>query len=103
MLGETVAESHGSARAASVKECPRDARRVDFGDHRQDRGDADAAGDEQVPPGRPQREMVARSAYTYRRAFEELVVDERRAAAPGGLALDGDPPPAAIRRVPAQR
>ena len=53
------AEGHGGGGAPAVVQRPRRARRRRRGQHGQDRGDPDAARDEEVAGRRPQREVVA--------------------------------------------
>ena len=91
-------------RAPAVQQPPVGAGRLGGGDHRQDRGDADAAGDEQVAG----RAAAAGSGCAGPRTW---TVAPRRAARarsaepprPVGLAQDGDPPGRPVGRVAAQR
>ena len=62
VAGELVEEGHRAALAAAVEQLPVRAEQVGLVDHRQQRGDADAAGDEQVARRRHEREVVARAA-----------------------------------------
>ena len=91
-------------RAAAVQQPPSGARRLGGGDHRQDRRDADAAGDEQVARRRARAGMVARAAHRAPASpSSELLVDVRRAAAarPAHAARRSARP--AVGRVAAQR
>ena len=79
-------------------------RRLQMPRHRQDRGDADAAGDERVAGrARGQREVVSRRGHPQRITHLDAVDQRDRAAAPGILALDGDVVVVALCRVVAQR
>jgi hypothetical protein len=57
--GQFAAEGHGGAAAAAVHQAEGDAVAVGPAGHGEDRGDADAAGDEDVRRGRLQDEVVA--------------------------------------------
>ena len=61
VAGELVEERHRGPPAAAVEQPPVGAEQVGLVDHRQHRGDPDAAGDEQVRSDGHQREVVARS------------------------------------------
>src|SRR5690606_11328082 len=101
-LVQGAGEGHRGAAAAPVHEPPARAGRLGGGDHREDGGDADAAGDEQVVAGGDEREVVARAAGEDHRARVDLVVDPGRAAAAVRLVQDGDAPRGAVGRVAAE-
>ena len=88
--------------AAAVVQLPLGARRVGLLDHRQDRRDADAPGDEEVARARHQREVVARAADAQLVAFAKAV-DGRRAAAAVGALEHRDLVVTAVGRAAAQR
>ncbi len=85
-----LAERHRGTAAASVQQLPFGADQFSLVDHGQQRGDADAARDEQVPVGRNQREVVAGPADADQVTRREPLVHVRRAATPGRLAQDRD-------------
>ena len=101
--GELVEEGHRGALAAAVDELATrapaaSAERIIA----QDRGDADAAGDEQVARGVDEREVVAGPADPDGVAGLELVVDVERPAAAVRVAQDAQPPGVLVGGVAAQ-
>ncbi|GAA2884925.1 hypothetical protein [Nonomuraea rubra] len=77
---ELAGERHRGPRPAAVEQPPVGAEQLGLVDHGEQRGDADAAGDEQVPLGGRQGEVVAGAADRHRGAYGQLVVDVGRAA-----------------------
>ncbi len=100
---EVVQEGHRVEGAAPVQEGPVGARRRGRAEHRQDRGDADAARDERVRRGREQLEAVARRPQFQLRTLDEPGVRLAGAAAAVLDQPDRDPVAALVRRVAAQR
>ena len=92
VAGQLVEEGHRRPLPAAVDEPPLGACGLGGGDHRQDRGDADSTGDEQVLRRRHQWEVVARSPHADRVADLELVVDVERASAAVRVAKDAEAP-----------
>jgi hypothetical protein len=82
---------------------PLGAGRGHLADHRQQRGDADPAGDEEVAGRVEEREVVAGSAGEQRRAFVGVVVDPPRPTPALPLAQDRNPPRLAVVHRAAQR
>ena len=81
---QLVEEGHGGALPSAVDEPPLGAGRLCGGDHRQHRGDADAAGDEQVARRGDEREVVAGPrTRTVSPGCEPVVHVDRPAAASG--------------------
>ncbi len=100
---QVAAERHRRAGPAAVKQAPRRASVAHLGNHRQDWGDSDATGKEQVFVVRAEFEVVARPA-----DFEELtrtkcVVHVCGAAARQFFAEYRDPVDEPVGRVAAQR
>ncbi len=100
---EVGAEGHGRGSAAAVGECPRPALGVRRGQHGQDRGDANAAGDEQVAVCGLQLEVVAWPAGPDQGAFDNRVVNVRRSAPAARLTEHPDPPAGPVGGIAAQR
>src|SRR5271155_4742544 len=71
--------------------------------HRQDRRDADPAGDEDMTRSLRQWKVIARSRSRYDRTDGQVVVDPARGAAPVILALDCYLINGVVVRIPAQR
>jgi hypothetical protein len=92
VIGQLLEERHRAARAPAVQQRPRHAALGRGGDHRQDRGDADAAGDEHEPLGLDKLEVVPRAAHSHLHAGMQVIVNVGRAPAPGRLAQHPDPP-----------
>ncbi len=85
-------ERHGRPGPAAVGQPPAALVALGLGEHGQQRGDADAARDEQQVVGGQQREAVARADCPQPHPLDHLVVQLRRPAAPAGLAQHGDAP-----------
>ncbi len=103
VLRELVDERHAAGIATAVQQAPVLTCGFDGLDHREDRGDADPAGHEDVLAGCVEREVVAWAAHGDVVAGMKVVVDPYRAAATGRLAEHGDPVGVSVERVPAQR
>ena len=102
VAGQVVQERHRRARPATVSKVPWAAAALHLGDHGEQRGDSDAAGDEQVAVGILQWEVVAWPGRDQLVALGQHVVDVRPSHPAGGLAKDRDPPGPAVCRVAAQ-
>jgi hypothetical protein len=99
---ELVEEGHRLPTAAAVPELPVDALCLGGAHHRQDRGDPDAARDEDVAGGRQEREVVAGADDLEPVAGPESFVDVLRTAERGLVPEDGDPVAGLVGGVAAQ-
>src|SRR3954467_14201614 len=100
---EFVQKCHRAAAAAPVVQLPFCTGRPDGLDHRQNRGDADAARNEYVTWGFDEREVVAWAADVDCGSSEQGLVDVLGSAPALRLTQDGDSPHRAIARVAAER
>ena len=89
---EFVEEGHRGPLPAAVDQLPVGAGGLGGADHRQHRGDADAAGDEQVARRVDEREVVAWPADPDDVAGVQLVVHVQRPAAAVRVTQDAEPP-----------
>ena len=102
VLGELVAEGHRRLAAAEVVQVPVLPGGLDLADHRHDRRDADAPGDEDVRGRLAQFEVVARAVADEFVAGLERVVDVGGAAARLDLAQHRDAVAGAVGHVTAE-
>lgn len=95
---ELVGERHPVAGPTGVVQLPRRPGPLSRGDHRDDRGDPDPAGDEHRGTPGVEAEVVPRAAHGHVVADAEQVVHGQRATASGRLAEDRHPPVSVVRR-----
>ncbi len=101
-LDGAVENSHRRALTPAVDESPVGACGVGGSDHGQDRGDADAASDEQVARGVHEREVIAGPADPNGVAVLKLVVDVEGSATAVRVAQDAQAEGAPVGQVAAQ-
>jgi len=104
LIGQLVHIGAQLSRAAGVMQLPGAAHPFQMRDHRQERRDADAAGQEHMlAPAQIQREQVHRKGDGHRVADLDLVVQEQRAAPALVVAAYRDRIDAIIARIGHQR
>ncbi len=103
VAGEFVEERHRRPFAAAVDQAPVGSGGFGRPDHRQHGGDADTAGDEQVPGGIDEGKVVPRAADLDQVPGLQGVVDVQRRAAAVGVAQDAEPPGVLVGGITAER